>query len=179
MLAALLSLVDSEVNLGMELGYQPIFQLLAFHLMYVRAKGGADEIVGRVVDSPDEIGVGLAKQGGGIRESRQVLPDFLGVTVVLLELDPFGLVRKGGKFLDQRGETFSAEAHLMASAGTSPQTSIWPVTAAETGDAVSSQSREIIGQNPINVKLISQKLRRSGVWSPSFFLAIEILLESR
>jgi hypothetical protein len=117
MLAALVGLVDAEMDLGVEVDEEPVLQLLASDLLGPRAERRPDEIVSAVVDPLDEIGLGLAQQGGGVGEGGEVLPDFLGVLVILLELDPFRLLGKGGKVADARQEAVGAEAHPMTSSG--------------------------------------------------------------
>jgi hypothetical protein len=51
----------------------------------------SDDIVRSIVDTPDEVGEGLARQRGRVGERGEVLTDLLGIGLVLLELDPFGL----------------------------------------------------------------------------------------
>ena len=110
-IAAFTGLIDPEVYLGVEVGYQPILQLLALHPLSPRAKRCSDEIMSRVVDSPDEIGLGLAKDGGSISKCGQVFANLLGVFVVLLELNPFRLAGKRGEVTYSRQKAFGAEAH--------------------------------------------------------------------
>jgi len=67
-IATFTGFIDPEVDLWVEVGYEPILQLLALHPAGTWAKRRSDESVSRVVDSPYEIGLWFAQECSDIRE---------------------------------------------------------------------------------------------------------------
>jgi hypothetical protein len=53
------------------------------------------------MNAPHQVGVGLAGERGGVGEGGDGLADLFRACVVLLELDPLGLVRELAELTDQ------------------------------------------------------------------------------
>ena len=61
----------------------------------IRVEAGSHKLVGCIVDTPQNKSVILPKQRDGIRQSRDILADFLRISVVLLELYPLVFFGQG------------------------------------------------------------------------------------
>ena len=73
---------------------KPVFKFLVPFLFLARTECSADEIVSPVIHAPENIRVIFPVQGSGIRQSRDVFPDFLRIGVVMFELDPLRFTRQ-------------------------------------------------------------------------------------
>src|ERR1700677_504757 len=61
-------------------------------------EGGALDGVTAILDSPDNEAMRLPMEGSGVRKRREILANLLGVGIVGLELDPFGIIGQSQQF---------------------------------------------------------------------------------
>jgi len=91
----------------------------------VRIERRTDQGVILVAHAPHQIGEGLAHQGRGVGQRRDVLADGLYLGVVHLELDPLGLPRQLAEFVQEANEVISGAVTHNASNSIRIATGVW------------------------------------------------------
>jgi hypothetical protein len=89
-----LDFMDPKIDPGTQEARQPTLQRLVADFCLTRLERCTDKLVGSVSHSPNEETGLFPVQGGGVGESGEVFADLLRIGVILLELDPLGLMRK-------------------------------------------------------------------------------------
>lgn len=105
-LAFELELVEPEMQARIQQAEQPVLQILIALLGLSWFEHCACHLVRAILDAPNEVGVGLAVQGGGIAQRRDVFADVLRIGHVLFELQPAGFRRQLAQLVDQSYEVF-------------------------------------------------------------------------
>ena len=103
---------------------EPVFQGFVANLGLAGTKACSEDPARFVLNAPENIGARFAIKGAGIGKGGNVLAYVIGNSLVVFELDPLRLPRKGSELAHE-----SLELHLVHHT-TSPKTSIFLVTAA-------------------------------------------------
>ncbi len=87
-------LLKLEVNPWLELGGQPVLQLLVAHLRSLRAEGGAQQAERPIFYPPNNVAAFLVVKCGTIGDGGNLFSNLLRLVPVVLELDPLNFVPK-------------------------------------------------------------------------------------
>lgn len=96
--------MKKQVRPGLHHPGEPGLQVLVALLGGTRAEVGADDSVGAVLHAPHQIGRWLSMQGRGVGQPGDVASNLHGIGLILLEFDPFRLLRKGNQALEEMFE---------------------------------------------------------------------------
>lgn len=109
--------MKAEIDLGFKEAKQPTFQFFVTALYASGLESGADDIVGLVIHSPDQIGVHLAQKRRRIGQGGEVFAKLLRIGIIVLEFHPFCFLGQFAQLMDKTGKIFrgTADAHSPSS----------------------------------------------------------------